>query len=168
MGAGTTVQIAAEYPLIPKAIVLEDPGWRKEKEPAADRESFVKSLMEYSRMTLEEVIAEGKASNPLWSDAEIRPWAVSKLQFDPSLFTVMRSEMPSYVEQVPKIQCPTLLITAENGIVSVATAEHASSLWVSGKLFQSVRINGAGHNIRREQFAEFMIVLENFLIKIST
>lgn len=74
--------------------------------------------------------------------------------------------MPSYVEQVPRIQCPTLLITAENGIVSEATAKNATKLWTSKSLFRSVRIKGAGHNIRRERFDEFIAALTRFLEEI--
>jgi N-formylmaleamate deformylase len=175
MGAGTTVGIAVEYPALPKAIILEDPAWRTEEELAAEndgarnkqRESFMKALMGYNKRTLEELVSEGRAANPLWSEAEIRPWAAAKLQFDPALFSVVRFEMPSYVEQVPRIQCSTLLITAENGIVSAATAKHASTLWTSEKPFRRVRIKGAGHNIRRERFDEFMAALNRFLELIS-
>jgi pimeloyl-ACP methyl ester carboxylesterase len=175
MGAGTTVGIAIKYPALPKAIILEDPAWRTEEEIAAEndearnkqRESFMKALTGYGKRTLEEVISEGQAANPLWSEAEIRPWAAAKLQFDPTLFSTMRFEMPSYIEQVPRIKCPTLLITAENGIVSAATAKHASTLWTSEKPFRSIRIKGAGHNIRRERFDEFMAAVNRFLSLIS-
>jgi N-formylmaleamate deformylase len=175
MGANTTVGIAIEYPTLPKAIILEDPGWRTEEELAAEsnearskqRESFMKAVLGYGKRTLEEVISEGRAANPLWSEAEIRPWAAAKLQFDPALFSMMRFEMPSYVGQVPRIKCPTLLITAENGIVSAATAKHASTLRTSEKPFRSVRIKGAGHNIRRERFDEFMAAVNRFLEEIS-
>ncbi len=175
MGAGTTTGIAIEYPMLPRAIILEDPGWRTDEELASERddsrskqrESFAKIFAGYSKRTLEELIDECRTNNPLWSEAEIGPWAAAKLQFDPALFSVNRFEIPSYIEQVPKIQCPTLLITAENGIVSAKTAEHASKLWTSKSPFRSIRIKGAGHNIRRERFDEFMAALNNFLEEIS-
>jgi N-formylmaleamate deformylase len=175
MGAGTTVGLAIEYPALPKAIILEDPAWRTEEEIAAERagagneqrESFIKALMGYGKRSKEELIGECRTANPLWSEAEVVPWANAKLQFDPALFSAMRFNMPSYTEQVPRIQCPTLLITAENGIVSAATAEHASTIWNSEAIFRSVRIKGAGHNIRRERFDEFMAAINHFLGEIS-
>jgi pimeloyl-ACP methyl ester carboxylesterase len=174
MGAGTTIGIAIEYPILPRAIILEDPGWRTEEELALERdesrihqrESFIKTFTGYGKRTLEELINECRTNNPLWSEAEIGPWAASKLQFDPALFSAGRFEMPSYIEQVPRIQCPILLITAENGIVSAKTAEHASKLWASKSIFRSVRIKGAGHNIRRERYDEFMAALNHFLEEI--
>jgi N-formylmaleamate deformylase len=175
MGAGTTVGLAIEYPALPKAIILEDPAWRTEEEIAAERagagneqrESFIKALMGYGKRSKEELIGECRTANPLWSEAEVVPWATAKLQFDPALFSAMRFDMPSYIEQVPRIQCPMLLITAENGIVSAATAEHASTIWNSEAIFRSVRIKGAGHNIRRERFDEFMAALNHFLEEMS-
>lgn len=79
MGAGTTIGIAIGHSTLPKAIILEDPGWRTEEELAADkneesnkqRESFIRTLTGYSKLTLEELINECRTSNPLWSEAEI-------------------------------------------------------------------------------------------------
>jgi N-formylmaleamate deformylase len=37
MGAGTAVNIAVEYPNLPRAIILEDPGWIDRDKPASPR-----------------------------------------------------------------------------------------------------------------------------------
>ena len=97
MGAGTTVNIAAKYPDLPKAIILEDPGWRtresieaeNEEERVKQREAFIKSFTGYNKRTREELIAECRKTNPGWSEADIVPWAEAKLQFDPALFSTM-------------------------------------------------------------------------------
>jgi len=171
MGAGTAVNIAVEYPYLPKAIILEDPAWRtpesleseSEKEREKQREAFMKSLAEYGKRTREELIAECRAANPSWSEAEIIPWAKSKLQFDPTLFAMMQLDRTSYIELVPRIKCPTLLIISDGGIVTAETAIHASKLWKSTQPFKWVQIEGAGHNIRREQFQVFCDTLFRFL-----
>ena len=126
MGAGTAVNVAVEYPSLPGAIILEDPAWRTQesiesennKEKEKQHEAFIKSLIGYSKLTLEELIAECRATNPRWSEAEIKPWAESKLQFDPTLFSTMVLNPHSYVEFVPEIKCPTLLIISDGGIVT--------------------------------------------------
>jgi pimeloyl-ACP methyl ester carboxylesterase len=171
MGAGTAVNVAVEHQYLPGAIILEDPGWgmpeslesESEKDKVKQREAFMKSLIGFGKRTREELIAECRAANPRWSEAEILPWAESKLQFDPALFSTMALDRPSYVELVPGIKCPTLLIISDGGIVTAETAAHASTLWKSGQPFKWVQIQGAGHNIRREQFEAFKDALFRFL-----
>jgi len=176
MGAGTTVNIAVEYPDLPKAIILEDPAWmdppvgKLSEKPPSDREireGFDKMVARYASMTVEEIMAEGKRDNPLWSDAELKPWAESKKQFDPSLFQVLRIDSPGYRELVPRIKCPLLLITSENGIVRPEVAANAKILWKSKRPFVWVKIEGAGHNIRREQFNAFTKAVTSFLVDIE-
>ena len=171
MGAGTAVNIAVEYPSLPKAIILEDPAWiapdsvgfEGDEEKTKQREAFMESLAGLGKRTLEEVIAECRAANPRWSEAEVIPWAKSKLQFDPTLFSTMLLNQRSYVELVPRIKCPTLLIISDGGLVTAKTAENASKLWKSKQPFQWIQIKGAGHNIRREQFEAFCDILFRFL-----
>ena len=61
MGAGTTVNIAVEYPSLPKAIILEDPAWidqpppgasKNSEEQARQQEAFRKSLAGMAERTL--------------------------------------------------------------------------------------------------------------------
>ena len=171
MGAGATINIAVNYPDIPKAIILVDPAWRShesiesmdEDERAKQREAFMKAHVGFSSRTREELIAECRETNPLWSEADIILWAESKLQFDPALFSSMQIDHPSYTELVPKITCPTLLITSDGGIVTAETARHASSLSKAERPLQWVEIKGAGHNIHREQFKTFYDTLNKFL-----
>jgi hypothetical protein len=56
-----------------------------------------------------------------------------------------------------------LLIIAENGIASRETAENAAELWKSKSPFKWAYIKGAGHSIRREQYAAFKTVLYDWL-----
>jgi N-formylmaleamate deformylase len=164
MGAGTTVNVAVAYPDLPRAIILEDPAWLKQDTMPLPNQADIKSyLTSLSKKTLEELMAECRASNPLWSEGEIKPWAESKLQFDTRLFDFMAVNPRSYKEQIPRIKCPTLLIIAENGLVSKATAEDAARLWKSQQPFKWVQIKGAGHNIRRENFPAFKEDLFDFL-----
>jgi N-formylmaleamate deformylase len=171
MGAGTAVNVAVEHPSLPRAIILEDPAWvtpesidsQENVEKVKQREAFMKSLAGFGKRTMEEIIAECRAANPRWSEAEIVPWAKAKLQFDPTLFSTMVLNQRSYVELVPVIKCPTLLIISDGGLVTAETAEHASRLWKSQQPFRWVQIKGAGHNIRREQFEEFKKALFGFL-----
>ena len=176
MGAGTAVNIAVEQPELPKAIILEDPAWHAGEDMAAEnseemikqREAFMEAPTGYGQRTLDEIIEEGRKNNPTWSEAEIIPWAMSKLQFDPELFSKLHIDRPTYEELVPKIDCPTLLIMSDGGLVNIDTAEKAASIWKSDKPFKWVQITGAGHNIRREQFGKYRETLLDFLDSLTT
>jgi N-formylmaleamate deformylase len=171
MGAGTATQIAAEHSELLKAVILEDPAWNRDGPPTGESEEarrkqmevFINELTGESRRSREELIADCRKDNPAWSDAEIQPWADAKRQFDPALFSKLQPPFTDYIELVPRIDCPTLLIISDGGLVSVATARHASELWQSKHPFRWVHIKGAGHNIRREQYGAFRDALLSFL-----
>jgi N-formylmaleamate deformylase len=175
MGAGTAVNLAAEYPDLPRGVILEDPGWNShesfkalsEEEKARQRDMFGRFLTGFGKRTREEIIAECRKANPAWLEAEIVPWAESKLQFDPTLFARLQLDRPAYTEELPKIQCPLLLVISDGGVVSLKTAEQAAQLWKGKNPYQWVQIKGAGHNIRREQFKQFCDALRPFLQKYS-
>ncbi len=171
MGADTAVNIAVTYPSLPKAIILEDPPWAAPEPPESEKneeaikqgEAFRDFLIGLGKRTLDEVIAEGRATNAGWSEAEIVPWAKAKRRFDTSLFSKPIVNQRSYEELVPEINCPTMLVIADSGIVTAAVAENASRLWKSQQPFQWFQIKGAGHCIRRERFEEFCGKLFCFL-----
>jgi N-formylmaleamate deformylase len=170
MGAGTTVNIAVNYPDMPKAIILEDPAWREPIDPQKitpemkkQQEEMVKAMASYGKKTREQILVEGHKANPKWSEAELGPWSEAKTQFDSNLFKNMAMPGPSYQELVPKMNCPTLLLIAETGMVTAETAKKAAKLWASKYPFKWVQIMGAGHNIRREQFDEFKKAVGSFI-----
>ena len=169
MGGGTATQIAAYYPDVPLAIILEDPAWMDplpegvQPEKLPTKEEFAQMVEDYGRMTVEEIFARGRQEHPVWSDAELIPWAESKKQFDPTLFVRVPIEGSMYRELVPKITCPTLLITSDDGIVSQNVAANAERIWESSRPFRNVCVKGAGHNVRREQFDQFCQAVTDFL-----
>ncbi len=169
MGAGTAADVASRYPSLPGALILEDPGWGMPPS-AADTQEGKKRMEDFRTRTasfqhgnLDSILAESRKTDPTWSEEDRIPWAVAKKQFDPSMFSGRPGGQRSYTEIVPLIDCPTLLICSEKGIVTTEVAENAARLWKSNKPFRWVRIMGAGHNIRREKFEEFMAAVTTFL-----
>ncbi len=158
MGASTAADVAIAYPSLPRAIILEDPPWHVTGPP--ERKNMV---IELNKLSLDEIMATSRKMDPQWHEAERLPWAKAKQQFDPSIFSALVISPRSYTELVPEIQCPTLLITAENGIVKREVAENAARLWKSKHPFKWVQIKGAGHNIRRENFPAFRDAVFSFL-----
>jgi N-formylmaleamate deformylase len=169
MGADTTATAAARHPDLASAIVLEDPPWRDEA-PAAPQplESYRERLRAYCSMTRDGLIAYGKGRNPNWHDAEWEPWADAKLAVSPAMIDCLQWSPSPWREDCPKITCPTLLVIAEagdrpdglGGIVTEAVAAEALALMPRA---QVARITGAGHNIRREAFEDYIAAVRTFL-----
>jgi N-formylmaleamate deformylase len=172
MGGGTAVGVAVKYPDLPRAIILEEPAWvpMATPRPIDDQkkvDDFHKALKQLNELSLDEIIQDGHNTHPTWSDDEIVVWAKSKQQFDPSLFYKPIVSERSYEELVPEVRCPTLLIIGEDGLVPEEVARRATELWRSANPFRWVKIKGAGHNIRREQFAAFYKAVTDFLQEIQ-
>jgi N-formylmaleamate deformylase len=170
MGAGTAADLAAEYPTLPGAIVVEDPPWselaphpRNTDEAAKMQQEFTNMFAGLGKRRVHDIIMESQKMDPTWPEEERLPWAVAKKQFDINIFNHVVVNPQPFEEIVIKIKCPTLLVTAETGVVSQETAEKIASLWKAKSPYKWVRIKGAGHNIHREQLAAFRNAVENFL-----
>lgn len=166
MGAGTAVNVAVLYPELPGAIVLEDGGFHsprpEEMDTGLQRDEMVKRAQAQSQLTVDELMAQCRKNNPSWSEEEIIPWAEAKKQADINIFKAGRPGTSSD-ETLKNIICPTLLITSDGGMISDETARHAADIWTADKPLRWVKINGAGHNIRREQYKAFSEALLSFL-----
>lgn len=167
MGGSCATNVAALYPDLPKAIILEDPGWMTPGEAPPDRGEGAGEMRarveQFKNMTVEELIEQCHKENPLWSNEELVPWAESKKQFDPSLFSSFNINELPWTEMVPKIQCPALLFTAETGIVSDDTVARAMEIWTADRPLSHVKVMGVGHNIRRENFQIFCNSVQQFI-----
>lgn len=169
MGAGVSAQVEARFPGLVRALVLEDPPWRSVHPPIKEQEEsplsnpWIEFLMKASSMSLDEIMAKCKTDNPTWNEIEWFPWAVSKQQFDPVFFQVPNGPHAEWTEIVSAITCPTLLLTSEPEKGTIVTAERAELATSLNSLVQVYNIRGAGHNIRRENFPEFMKAVKDFL-----
>ncbi len=167
MGGTCATNVAALYPDLPKAIILEDPGWMTPGEAPSNRREGARDMRtraeQFQTMTIEELIEQCHRESPLWSYEELVPWAESKKQFDTNLFASFNIGGLPWTEMVPKIKCPALLITAENGIVSDSAVAQAKDIWTADRPLSHKKIMGVGHSIRRENFPEFIDTVRQFL-----
>ena len=170
MGARTSAVAAANYPKLVRAAVLEDPPWRSAAiQPSAGSQRITARLEGYKARTREELIAFGKERSPDWADEVFPPWADAKLQCS---LEARRLSMPlrtDWRETLRQITCPVLLLVADpeihrdiglGGVVTPEVAREASSIMQDGRV---VRIDGAGHNIRRERFETYLAAVSEFL-----
>jgi len=179
MGAITAATLAAAYPDLLRAVVLEDPPLRDEPlfQTTPDKELFQAGgeqqeqygwqwLFELRALPPQERIARGFALNPTWAKEEIIPWADSKAELnidtlEPALAAVANAA--PWREVISRIECPILLITGDpelHAIVTPEIAQEAAQLWKHGEV---LHISGAGHNIHRDRYDETMTAVRAFL-----
>jgi len=166
MGAQMTILVASKYPELVSRIILEDPVIRLKKIPKLRKRLFkiiakiVVSIL--LKGSYEKLIERARKRNPKWSDDELQPWAESKILFrenNPKLLLGILDNSPDWKDIISKISCPILLITSDKGMTSDKTAQEMVDL---SKDCTWIKIEGAGHNIRREQYERFMQEIQDF------
>jgi pimeloyl-ACP methyl ester carboxylesterase len=168
MGASTTLYTAALYPDLVGRAVLEDGGPR-----GASRlnPAFATTMAQRSReqreMTQAALIALCRAESPSWDEAELAPWAEAKRLLSPkAIGRPWGTERLSWQDAIARVACPILLITADNELGSGVTPEVAVEAQRLQPRLEVVHIPGAGHNVRREQFATFVETVRAFLARL--
>ncbi len=169
MGAGTATLLAATYPDCARALVLEDPAWVKAPESVTQGEQRLSEwtawLTACKTVPVEELATKQQIESPAWDASEFRVWAESKHEVSVNVLEIAQQPRLIWQELVPAIRCPFLLITAEverGAIVSPDVAAEVGKLPVA----TVKHITGAGHNIRREQYGQFMEAVGQFLVKL--
>ena len=168
MGAMTALALAGTYPTLPGAILLEDPPaiWVSDApplNPAERRRRFWSWVVNLKRKTAAEMIAAQQLESPGWSAAELGPWADAKLRLSFYVLTAEQSEAIDWQTTIAQISCPTLLLTADPAQGAIVTDDGAVALQAILPQVQVAHIAGAGHSIRRDQFANYMAAVQSFL-----
>jgi pimeloyl-ACP methyl ester carboxylesterase len=175
MGAMTALVLAGLFPDLPGAIVLEDPPafWALNFS-TRNRSEHVTLMIEQmeanKRKTRDELLAEGRANNPSWSEAELDPWVNAKHRYSlkiTGLVTppdIISINFPILLKQ---ITCPALMLSADRERGAAAGEGDLVQLKALLPHPQIVHITGAGHNIRRERFGRYLEVVQGFLADIQ-
>jgi N-formylmaleamate deformylase len=170
LGAEAAMQAARLRPDLVTRLVLEDPPFSfapTEGNPKDNRQvhaDWVRDLEYLKSLSFEQLHALGRGQMPGWIDADLEPWARSKLEVSPKALDCLIAARPAWQLLVRAIPCPTLLITGETdlgGLVSEAMAEQACSLCAE---LQVLHIPRAGHSVRRDQFESYLDGLQRFLV----
>ena len=175
MGAVTTLVLAGLHPELPRAILLVDPPdwWMPEKQATpmdAERQKMIVQWMtDLQSKSRKQIIAGQRKAAPRWSEAELEPWADSKLRFHPQVLRIFGPNPAAGVDWkslLAKITCPVLLITADPALGSIVSAESAKALQALLPQVKLAHLPGAGHNIRREQFEPYLAAVRTFLAEL--
>jgi N-formylmaleamate deformylase len=174
LGAATALVLAGNYSEVPGVILLEDPPawWVPGGRPdEAERRANMRArLIELKRKTREELIADQRTELPGWSEAELGPWADAKQRVSCDVwerFTGSPAASLDWPATLDRIACPTLLITADPERGAIVTEADGEALHGLVPQLRTAHIPGAGHSIRREQFARYLEVVRGFLADVA-
>jgi pimeloyl-ACP methyl ester carboxylesterase len=171
MGAGAVLRLIADYPDLARCAILEDPGLRTGQpgtstpSGASPREALRSTVELAKKDGLQATMARGRAEWPTWAEEEFEAWADANIHLSEQFLATLGRRMPEpeWQELLPRVTCPVLLVTSDperGGIVTPEVAAEATHLLTSLRV---VRLHGAGHNIRREQFDGFVSAVREFL-----
>jgi pimeloyl-ACP methyl ester carboxylesterase len=171
MGAATALVLAGTYPDVPGAILLEDPpawwtDWYDSPDGETRRSDMRTRFLGLKEKTAGALLADQRAEQPGWDEAELQPWVEAKQRFSPNVLEVLGQENPRRVDWasiLPRVTCPAMLITADPDLGGIVTAESAAALKSLVPQLEIVHVAGAGHNVRRDQFARYLDIVQGFL-----
>lgn len=172
MGSSSVAWFAARYPDVPRAVILEDP--RLIPRPASDargsgasdsaaqaaQEQRRAQILKRNNTSVEDLIAQCMKNNPQWGQSECEYWAPSKRLHHPNTAFRNRGDRPSASELFKKITAPTLILKADAEDDVKKQNEAVAGLLKHGKI---VHVEGAKHNVRRDQKERLVKSLKAFL-----
>ena len=165
LGGAALTAAAARVPDLVDAMVLVDPPWDtpvvigpRRAVGGARREE----VLGYQRDP-EGELARLREREPQWPDAEYRPWVDAKLDLDLD-YVATGGGRPTtpWVENVPRIQAATLLVTGDGEVITGA-ASRAVVAEMANPAIEVVVVPGAGHYVRHQQTEAFHAVVDPWL-----
>jgi len=164
VGARAIAAYANAFPDRVWKVVLEDPAFvpLSDADAAETRRlTFRQQIERVQAMSDAEIVALGRTLSPDWHEDEFSAWAAAKRQVDPD---AMSAYATPWQDQIDRIAVPTLLAHGEahrGSLITPAIAREAVSINAN---IRAVEINGAGHNVRRENFPAFLSAVQAFLL----
>ncbi len=170
MGADTTATTAAAYPDLVGCAVLEDPPWSaRTPSPQEEQAMFADwrgRIIDRKSKTLASIVETGHKENPKWAEIEFEPWAEAKRQVSADTLGLIGASRRPWSEIAAKIVSPALLVTADTALGAIVPSDVAAQAAANPHI-QIAHIPNAGHNIRRENFEQFMEAVSAFLNQVQ-
>ena len=168
MGAAAVMAAAGTAPERFVCAILEDPYLRMESttptSASPQQAPATPPFPDLSNVPLRKIEAGGRKDNPTWDASEFAPWARSKQQFRRPPGESTPPAPGAWRQGIERMHLPTLLIYGGNreryALVSERAATEAKAL---NPQLTAVRLDNAGHNVRREAFEPFVAAVRAFL-----
>ncbi len=173
MGAQIAANLAARFPELTSAVVLEDPPWFL---PQAGTLSGPRGTMEDSplgkwmiaqqAMSLDEIVASCHQEHPTWPEPYVQAWCQGKKEIDLNFLVADNPMGAGWQERAAAIQCPVLLVTADPAQGGIVTSEVAAIVTQSNPKIRVVNFPGIGHHVRFAVHEPYMQAFKAFLQEI--
>jgi pimeloyl-ACP methyl ester carboxylesterase len=186
MGAATVMRVGAEYPDLPRAVIMLDPllgplppgapGAPGRSGPAGPRHATSarppgavsmfgtpEALVAQNDYTFDDLVAACRTQNSKWDPVDCQYWALSKKQYHSPYSTTEMQAMTGTMQigdSLSRITAPALILKADARPEIRKRNAEAASVMKDGKL---VHIDGAGHNLHHDQRKRTVEVLTDFL-----
>jgi pimeloyl-ACP methyl ester carboxylesterase len=169
MGSFAAAAFAAKYVDVPRAVILEDPNLanRPISPPGANADPQTRraNILARNNLSEAELVAECMKNTPKWGRSECEIWAPSKRRHHPD--TAMGPGVgarPAMSDLFARITAPTLILKADAPAEVRQQNEKIAAILKHGQI---VHIEGAGHNVRRDEKERTLAALKPFLASIA-
>lgn len=167
MGAQVSTEIAARYPQLVRRVVLEDPAYKFSTQGGVRLRLFGGAIRLGARWmstrSPEQIRRLADRFFKTWADIDKDTWAVAQHQSSrKTLKSLMGAIDPSrdWYSYLRKVQAPALLVTADKGLIK---ADEAGAILAALPQGTAAHIALAGHNVRRDNYTDFMKAVTEFL-----
>jgi pimeloyl-ACP methyl ester carboxylesterase len=169
MGSFAAAAFAAKYAGVPRAVILEDPNLATR--PAAPAAAATGSqarrvnVLARNNSSEAELVAQCMQNTPKWGRSECEIWAPSKRRHHPD--TALGAGVgarPAMSDLFAGITVPTLILKADAQDDVRRQNQKIAAVLKRGEI---VHIEGAGHNVRRDQKERTLAALRPFLTKVG-
>jgi len=176
LGADATLHLAATYPNLTRGIFLEDPPITLPGQPIFEGKLTgnmdpTKLMRAYMRIIR---VLPGFISRPLarilnsgYPDDDVLPWLESKkrcsMDFLNNLSTCLDFGDGIPTELFSRIDVPVLLFIGDRDSGSIVSKAVAEKIQATTKDLRIIHFAGAGHDIHRARFEDYLCALRDFL-----
>ncbi len=169
MGGSTVAQVAAAYPDLPRAVIMEDPGDMVLLERPLTQENIAewkKMVKEDKEMNKNKLMKSARTKrHPGLPEIEYERWAESKKLVVPNVVDVAAGRgFGDPRETYAKITAPTLILKADAEEAERQKHLEIAALLPHGKL---VHVDGAGHLIRLDKPEKTEQLIREFLAEVK-
>jgi N-formylmaleamate deformylase len=181
MGAATIALAVAATPSLSRGIVLEDPAWweippMKDEDVVALGKARLErnakwrdDITEVQAMSREDGLAwRRKDGGANWSEQDVALSLDSRYDVELDLFTYYPQEEAPWKSSVAAWRCPSLLVLGDQSLGAIISAEQADEASALNANLQYVRIEGAGHAVRYDQFDRYIAAVRPFLTGVAS
>lgn len=166
MGGMTAAVAACRKPTRLRGLILADPAFlTPQRQQEVDESDIADQHRKLLNLSKEDLLTYLQARHPLRSLEVIEQFAQARMQTSMHAFKVLKPPNPDYLQLIPTLDIPSLLIIGDaSAVISPAAAADLAKLNQHLKVLQ---IKEAGHAIPYDQPERFSSAVQIFLRSVS-